>query len=109
MNLAILGRRRVIHIKVAMIAMTAVVALGWSGDADAATCADTDGSAKGEVASFKWLALDKARGNWRAKVRSIPKLGSEYANYGRASDQIERCISDQRTVVCTVTARPCKP
>lgn len=75
--------------------------------ADAATCAPTQVSAKGEVARFRWLAVMKARGNWRSKVRTIPGLGADYADFGRSADQIERCISDQRTIVCTVTARPC--
>jgi hypothetical protein len=109
MNLAILGRQRKSRAATLFAAMTSAVILASTGAADAAICADTDVSAKGEVASFKWLALVKARGNWRAKVRTIPKLGSEYANYGRAEGQVERCISDQRTTVCTVTARPCKP
>jgi hypothetical protein len=77
--------------------------------AQAVTCSDTEISAKGEVARFKWLAVMKARGNWRSKVRSIPSLGSRYANFGRAADPIERCISDQRTFVCTVSGRPCRP
>ncbi len=92
-----------------VMAISALFPAALSGDAHAATCADAEVSAKGEVASFKWLALVKARGNWRSKVRTIPKLGADYANYGRAVDQVERCISDQRTVVCTVTARPCRP
>lgn len=66
-------------------------------------------AAKGEMATFKWLALIKARGNWRSKVRTIPSLGADYANFGRSEDQVERCISDQRSVVCSVSARPCRP
>lgn len=80
-----------------------------AGQAFAATCSDTEISARGEPASFKWLALVKARGNWRTKVRGLPALGPDYANYGRAADQTERCISDPRSIVCTVAARPCRP
>lgn len=87
----------------------ALIALAAASPALAVTCADTEVSAKGEIASYRWLALVKARGNWRSKVRVLPGLGSAYANYGRAADPVERCISDQRTVVCTVTARPCRP
>lgn len=77
--------------------------------AAAATCGPTEVTARGEPATFKWLAVMKARGNWRSKVRTLPGLGSAYANFGRSTDQIERCISDQRTTICTVTARPCRP
>lgn len=77
--------------------------------ASAATCSPTEISARGEPASYKWLALVKARGNWRSKVRAIPSLGAPYANFGRAEDAVERCISDSRTTVCTVAARPCRP
>lgn len=75
----------------------------------AADCSSTEVSARGEPAAFKWLALVKARGNWRSKVRGMPALGAAYANYGRGADPVERCISDSRTVTCTVSARPCRP
>lgn len=77
--------------------------------AQAATCSAVEISARGEPATFKWLALVKARGNWRSKVRAIPSLGAPYANFGRAEDAVERCISDSRTTVCIVAARPCRP
>ncbi len=105
----ILGRRcGPLAVSIAFVLTVAAITVSTPG-ASAATCADAEVSAKGEVASFKWLALVKARGNWRSKVRTIPKLGADYANYGRAENQVERCISDQRSTVCTVTARPCRP
>ena len=87
----------------------ALMALHGGGAAFASTCSDSEISARGEPASFKWLALVKARGNWRSKVRAIPALGADYANFGRAADAVERCISDSRSIVCSVKARPCRP
>lgn len=77
--------------------------------AAAATCADTSVSARGDPASYQWLALFKARGDWRSKVRGLPELGARYANWATSADQIERCIKDGRSVRCIVTARPCRP
>ena len=110
MRLPNADRSRSYRATVIVLAMTSAVSISLAtGSASAATCAETAVVAKGEVASYKWLALVKARGNWRSKVRTIPNLGGAYANYSRSEDQVERCISDQRTVVCTVTARPCRP
>ncbi len=110
MRLPKAGRRRAPRSAVNILASaTAVAVLMAAGGAKAETCAETAVAAKGEIASYKRLALVKARGNWRSKVRTIPDLGGAFANYGRAADQVERCISDQRTFVCTVTARPCRP
>ncbi len=86
-----------------------LAALATASPALADTCSDTIVTARGEPASYRWLALVKARGNWRSQVRILPDLGAPYANFGRAADQVERCISDQRSVVCTVSARPCRP
>jgi hypothetical protein len=77
--------------------------------AAAKTCADTAVSARGEPASLQWLAQVKARGNWRGKVRAMPDLGSSYANWGNADDQVVRCISNTGSIVCTVSAIPCRP
>ena len=71
------------------------------------TCAPAAVSATGEPASYQWLALIKAKGNWRSKVRSLPKLGGHYASWRRAQQQVETCISKPESVVCTVSARPC--
>lgn len=102
------GRGRTVALAAAML--IALYACGSGArPAHAASCSDMEISARGEPASFKWLALVKARGNWRSKVRAMPALGADYANYGRAADPIERCISDSRSIVCTVAARPCRP
>jgi hypothetical protein len=94
----------------ALAALCALVgALALSPAANAETCSVETISARGEPARFQWLAVMKARGNWRSKVRQLPDLGAPYANFKRAAEQVERCISDQRSVVCTVTGRPCRP
>jgi hypothetical protein len=77
--------------------------------AAAKSCADASVSARGEPASLQWLARLKARGNWRVKVRAMPDLGSAYANWTNADNQVVRCISNTGSIVCTVTATPCRP
>ena len=77
--------------------------------AAAATCATQQVSARGEPASVRWLALVKARGNWRTKVRGLPELDIAYTNWAIAADPVERCISNTGSIVCTVTATPCRP
>ena len=72
------------------------------------TCTATSVSARGEPASYKWLALVKARGNWRARVRVTQDMGSVYADWSAAEDQVERCIDNAGSIVCTVTAIPCR-
>jgi hypothetical protein len=97
------ARRAAAALCLALLAMTA----GPPAKAD--TCSEETISARGEPSRFQWLAVMKARGNWRSKVRLLPELGAPYANFRRAAEQVERCISDQRTIVCTVSARPCRP
>lgn len=76
--------------------------------AAAQTCAANEVRAEGERASYQWLALVKAKGDWRAKVRALPDLGAAYANWSFAVDQVERCIKDAKSVRCIVSARPCR-
>ncbi|MFM1816478.1 MAG: hypothetical protein RLZ98_3173 [Pseudomonadota bacterium] len=76
--------------------------------AAAVTCASQSVTAAGEPASYRWLALLKARGNWRTRVRSTPNLGPDYTGYSIASDVVEKCVSQQEGIVCTVTATPCR-
>lgn len=71
-------------------------------------CAGAAVSARGEPASYRWLALVKARGNWRSRVRTTPELGSSFADWTAATDQVERCIEGDGSVVCTVTGIPCR-
>jgi hypothetical protein len=81
-----------------------------SAPVDAQTsCARESISARGEPASYRWLALIKARGNWRAKVRQMPALGADYANWSRAANSEERCTTGSSGIVCTLTGTPCKP
>lgn len=80
-----------------------------AGPALAESCAVDPVTSRGEPSRFEWLAAIHARGNWRSKVRALPNLGSEYANWSRAADQVQRCLSGGAGVVCELTARPCKP
>ena len=72
-------------------------------------CASEAVSAGGERAAFRWLALTKARANWRARVRRTPGLGPAYAGWRNAEGLVERCISASGGVACEMSAVPCKP
>ena len=63
-----------------------LVALAPSASA-AATCAERPVAARGDASRFVVLAKANARGNWRAKVRSMPTLGAEYANFIEAASE----------------------
>jgi hypothetical protein len=71
-------------------------------------CSETGISARGEPAGYRWLALVKARGNWRARVRTTQDMGAAYADWSAARDQVERCIETAGSIVCTVTGIPCR-
>lgn len=92
----------------ALLVLTVTLALSVA-PAHADQCSGEPVSARGEPARLQWLALLKARGNWRAAVRARPELGASYANYARAQNSVERCISSPQSVWCTVSALPCKP
>lgn len=77
--------------------------------AEAGTCAASPVSARGEESHFLWLAKTKARANWRRKVRSLPGLGPNYANWARAANTEERCLSGPAGSVCAFTGTPCPP
>lgn len=89
-------------------AITAVIVGAMAGPASAQTCATTVVTARGDPASYQWLALIKAKGDWRSKVRALPELGTAFANWKIAADQVERCIKDGTSVRCIVSARPCR-
>ena len=76
--------------------------------APSAACAAAPVSARGEPASYRWLALVKARGNWRSRVRTTPDLGAPYADWSAATEPVERCIDNAGSIVCTVSGIPCK-
>ena len=96
----------------AATAAMAVAACAGSHDVAAQssglTCSAREVVARGEPASYRWLAMLKARGNWRVKVRTLPGLGAPYANYASAQNPVERCIFNTGSIVCTVTATPCR-
>ena len=93
--------------------LVAMLALGLSAgaarDAGAAQCAAGRVSARGEPSVFQWLALTKAKGNWRAKVRRTKALGGLYADWRRADSPTQDCGPDGKGIACTVTAIPCRP
>lgn len=74
----------------------------------AKTCSEAVVSARGEPASYLWLAKTKARANWRRKVRATPSLGAEFASWGNAETSEERCITAEGGTVCIFTGYPCK-
>lgn len=95
----------------AALAVTVVMALSTAvstASAQHLTCAAEPVSAKGEPARFEWMARNKARGNWRSKVRIIAGLGGAYANWSNATDTDEYCIKGPTGAVCTFTGRPCR-
>ena len=75
----------------------------------AATCAGTPVEARGEQSRFVWSAKTKARANWRAKVRRTPGLGTQYANWARAENAEERCLTGPAGTLCIFTGTPCIP
>ena len=76
--------------------------------AHAATCSDQRIEAKGEQSRFLWLAKTKARANWRRKVRTTPRLGAGYANWARAENTEERCLSGRFNHLCVFSGNPCR-
>ena len=78
-------------------------------EALAGSCAATATEARGEQSRFVWLANTKARANWRAKVRANPRLGAAYANWARAQNTEERCLTGPAGTVCIFTGTPCLP
>jgi hypothetical protein len=95
--------------RAAALLLIIVAFVGVSSPSMADDCAGMPITARGEPARLQWLALLKARGNWRARVRAVPSLGADYANYGRSQAAQERCVTSAISVWCEVTATPCKP
>lgn len=73
------------------------------------SCHSSSVVARGEESRFLWLAKTKARANWRAKVRALPGLGPDYANWARAENTEERCLTGPNGTVCIFTGTPCRP
>lgn len=72
------------------------------------TCGSQAVTARSENSRFEWTAKAKARANWRVRVRGTAGLGPDYANWARASNAEERCLSGPAGVVCILTGTPCK-
>lgn len=90
----------------ALFAIIAVALLPPS--ASAKTCSSQTVSARGEPSSLQWLARAKAKANWRAKVRALPNLGDPYANWDRAENATEHCVSGPSKTTCDFTGIPCR-
>ena len=88
--------------------MAICVCVAISGPAFAKTCAPQVVYARGEPATFEWLARVKTHANWRAKVRAMPDLGDPYANWSRANNSTERCFSGPEGTICQFSGTPCR-
>lgn len=89
-------------------AFCAIVTLAGA-TARAETCGPDPVTARGENSRFAWTAKTKARANWRRKVRAIPGLGPDYANWSRAAATEERCLAGPAGTICIFSGIPCKP
>jgi hypothetical protein len=98
-----MSHRRII----AAVGLTAAAAFA-APPAHSETCASVAVEARGEPASFMWLAKTKARANWRHKVREMTGLGADFSNWSRASNAQERCLSGPSGTLCIFTGYPCK-
>lgn len=92
-----------------VIVLSTFVVPDFPVEAFADTCASSPISARGEESRFVWLAKTKTRANWRAKVRATTSLGPDYANWARAQNSEERCLTGARGTVCIFTGVPCRP
>ncbi len=86
-----------------------VLSLTFVTAAEAKTCSDQSITGRGEPSRFVWLAKTKARASWRYKVRGTPALGAPYANWARAENTEERCLTGPLGTLCIFTGNPCLP
>lgn len=93
----------------ALCILVGLQAIQTSDIAHAKSCASTSIEARGEQSRFVWLAKTKARANWRHKVRATPNLGSSYANWARADNTEEKCLTGPLGTVCIFVGTPCLP
>jgi hypothetical protein len=98
-----------VHAAASCLLFSILCPVTLSTPVSAGTCAVSPVIARGEESSFVWLAKTKARANWRRKVRSMPGLGPGYANWARAENTEERCLSGPAGAVCIFTGTPCLP
>lgn len=101
-----LGGRRYSSAGLLLVTVSALALM--HGNNAYAACAAKAVTARGEPASYRWLAILKARGNWRARVRSDPRLGPAYDGWSAARNPEVRCITSPGSIVCTVSATPCQ-
>ena len=90
-----------------LLATNLLVSAATTSAFAAGKCAASPVSARGEPASFEWLAKTKARSNWRSRVRGTKALGAAYSTWNLADSRDERCTTSARGIVCTFTATPC--
>lgn len=90
-----------------VLATTLLLLVPRSAASAAGDCAASPVSARGEPASFEWLAKTKARANWRSRVRGTKALGEPYSTWNRADNREERCTTSNTGITCTFTATPC--
>ena len=93
-----------------LLALTASAMLtaASTSAAAAATCAEQPVTARGDPSRLEVLAKAKARGNWRAKVRAMPALGANYADWYKALAADYRCSQEEGGTVCVAVAYPCR-
>ena len=92
-----------------LLICTIVSSIALTTTVQAGACAESAVSARGEESRFVWMAKTKARANWRRKVRSMPGIGPSYANWARAENTEERCMTGPSGTVCIFTGTPCLP
>jgi len=92
-----------------LFATAAALPLLVSNPAEAGACADASIRARGEESRYVWMAKVKARALWRQKVRAMPGLGPDYANWARAQNTEERCLTGGAGTICIFTGTPCLP
>lgn len=93
---------------ISVIILATILVPEFPDNVHADTCASAPVMARGEESRFEWSAKAKTRANWRAKVRAMTTLGPDYANWARAQDTEERCLTGPKGTVCIFTGTPCR-
>ncbi len=104
------GRRRLGRMRAwrAWGAIPATIVVMVAPAVMAQSCGPEPVTARSENSRFEWTAKAKARANWRVRVRGTAGLGPDFANWARAANPEERCLSGPAGVVCILTGTPCK-
>jgi hypothetical protein len=98
-----------LKVAAASLVVTSALLLPAPTPALADQCAATSVSARGEESRYLWMAKTKARASWRHKVRATTGLGPSYANWARAENTEERCLSGPSGTLCIFSGTPCRP